>query len=162
MSVRFIAIWMEGLILHSVLVLIASACSMPAPATTVPPPAASLTMPPTTDGLVALSSTALPTVTAGAYTTVTPFCPDAPPPRLIVEERGRVLSTDPRPLNIRAGPGTAWRVLKRIDPDQLFFVIDGPKCSDGYLWFKISYQGVEGWIAEGDGSSYYVEPYLPG
>lgn len=92
----------------------------------------------------------------------TPTCPDAPRTRLIVQERGRVLPDDPRPVNMRQQPGTDQPVKALLPVRAVFFVLDGPVCRNGYSWFKIRYDGVEGWIAEGDRASYYVEPYLPG
>jgi SH3 domain-containing protein len=90
----------------------------------------------------------------------TPICPAAPKERLILQARGRVLPDDPRPINMRSAPGTSNSVLVQIPVRAIFFVLDGPVCSGNFAWFKIRYQGREGWIAEGDLSSYYVEPYL--
>ncbi|MDX1992598.1 MAG: SH3 domain-containing protein [bacterium] len=92
----------------------------------------------------------------------TPVCNDAPPTRLILGERGRVLAEDPRPLNVRSGPGTDYRIFGRLEVMEVFVVVDGPMCGDGYAWFKIQRGILEGWIAEGDLGIYYVEPFLPG
>jgi hypothetical protein len=92
----------------------------------------------------------------------TAVCSDAPRNRLILHERGRVLPDDPRPINLRSAPGTDNTVLMQIPIRALFYVLEGPICADNFAWYKIRYQGREGWIAEGDLSSYYVEPYLPG
>jgi uncharacterized protein YraI len=53
---------------------------------------------------------------------------------MIVAERGRVLDTDPRAVNVRAGPGTDFRILGRIEVEGLFYVLDGPDCADDYVW----------------------------
>lgn len=89
-------------------------------------------------------------------------CPGAPPSRLILQERGFVLPDDPRPVNLRIDSGTAYAILERIPPRTIFYVLDGPVCIDGYAWFRIKAGNVEGWIAEGDQNSYYVDAYLPG
>jgi len=109
------------------------------------------------------------TLTPRAVPTVgsrpTPACPPAPPARLIVQERGRVTlnpEEEPETLNLRAGPGIGFRVLQRIDPLKVFFVLEGPECADDYFWYRVSYDGREGWIAEGDPTGYYAEPYPPG
>jgi hypothetical protein len=81
---------------------------------------------------------------------------------LIVDERGWVLADDPRPINLRAAPGLDNRSLLQIEIGEVFYVLEGPVCQDNFAWYKIRYQGSEGWIAEGDLSSYYVEPYLVG
>lgn len=88
-------------------------------------------------------------------------CPGTPPSRLIVLERGQVTPGD-ETLNLREGPGTDFPVRTRIQPEEFFFVIDGPTCSDGYTWYQIRYRSFEGWIAEGDQEEYYARPYLPG
>jgi Bacterial SH3 domain len=92
----------------------------------------------------------------------TAVCPGAPRGRLILRERGRVLPDDPRPINLRSAPGTSNTVLVQIPIRAVFYVLEGPTCADNFAWYKIRYLGREGWIAEGDLSSYYVEPYLPG
>ncbi len=89
-------------------------------------------------------------------------CEDAPPVQLIVNQRGRVLREDPRPLNMRSAPGTENPIVWRIDVNEIFYVLDGPECADGYQWFLVRYRTYEGWIAEGDNTSYFVEPFLSG
>ncbi|MBC7872185.1 MAG: SH3 domain-containing protein [Chitinophagaceae bacterium] len=101
-------------------------------------------------------------VTSDVVITPTAVCSGAPSPRLIVNERGRVLDDDPRPLNVRSGPGTDYRIFGRLEVLDVFLVESGPNCGDGYVWFKIRRGILEGWIAEGDLGAYYVEPYLPG
>ncbi len=120
---------------------------------------------PTAEATV-IQQAALPTPTLYIVPTPppapTPLCPGAPKERLILQERGIVLPDDPRPINMRSDPGTENRVLVQIPIRAIFYVIDGPVCSDDFTWYKIRYKGREGWIAEGDLTSYYVEPYLPG
>lgn len=91
-----------------------------------------------------------------------PVCVGAPPVQLIVNQRGRVLLDDPSPLNIRGAPGTASNVLGSIDIGQVFYVLEGPECANGYWWFLIRHGSREGWIAEGDDNNYFVEPFLSG
>ena len=122
------------------------------------------------DNQVATQSSATPVPTDAPPTqTPTPIptralltpCPSAPPTRLIVQERGQVTDTDER-LNLRVGPGIDFRILTLIEPLEVFIVLEGPRCADGYAWYQIDYQGREGWIAEGDLNQYYAEPYLTG
>jgi hypothetical protein len=93
-------------------------------------------------------------------------CPDAPPIRLIVQERGRSTSDTTDPINLRNGPGREYNVITSIETGEIFFVLDGPSCNDTFAWFYVRYRrnGHEylGWIAEGDADNYYVEPYLQG
>ncbi|MEO8612052.1 MAG: SH3 domain-containing protein [Chloroflexota bacterium] len=90
-----------------------------------------------------------------------PLCPDAPRPRLILNERARVLPDDPRPINLRGGPGTDNNTITSIPILEIFFVLNGPVCKGNYAWYEVQYGVYQGWVAEGDLSSYYVEPYLP-
>ncbi len=91
----------------------------------------------------------------------TSACEDTPRPRLVIGERGRVLDDDPRRVRIRSLPSVESGIVASIPPDGIFFVIDGPRCEEGYAWYFVRYQRIEGWIAEGDPTSYFVEPYPP-
>lgn len=91
-----------------------------------------------------------------------PLCPNAPRNRLIVRERARVSADDPRPVNLRAGPGTTHEVIEQVTTGTVFYVLEGPECSARYSWYRIEVDGMDGWLAEGDSTNYYVEPYLPG
>ena len=90
-----------------------------------------------------------------------PVCDNTPVSRLIVHERGKVTNNGER-LNIRAGAGTRFRVIGKMEPQDLFLVVGGPECSDEYTWYQVQYGDLVGWIAEGDFVQYYAEPYLPG
>jgi len=91
-----------------------------------------------------------------------PTCPNAPPTRLIVHERARVATEDPRPVNMRSQPGTDNDRIAQIASNEVFFVLEGPICSERYAWYRIDYNDMIGWIAEGDNTSYYVEVFPPG
>lgn len=92
----------------------------------------------------------------------TASCAGAPRERLIIGERGRVLEDDPRNVNVRSKPGVDNILMTVIPINGLFLVLDGPVCLGGYQWYKVRYREVTGWIAEGDLTSYYVEPYGTG
>jgi hypothetical protein len=138
-----------------ILGLVAAACSsnLAVLPNATPPPATAR------PNFVAPSETPSNTLTPSF--TATPVCPAAPPTRLILKQRGRVLPDDPRPINLRAEPGTGSDLITEITIMEVFYVLEGPVCDGDYAWYKIQYGGDEGWIAEGDFSSYYVEPYLP-
>lgn len=108
-----------------------------------------------------------PTVTPTAFrfssieTTPTLACPDAPPTRLILHERGRVSDEDERSSFVRSAPGTQNDDVLSLPVGAIFLVLDGPVCEGDYAWFLIRYRTTEGWIAEGESDLYYVEPYLP-
>lgn len=86
-------------------------------------------------------------------------CPNTLPQRLVTGERGRVTDDDPTPMNVRQGPRTSFERIGQIPIRGIFFVLEGPECSERYAWYRVQYNGLDGWIAEGDDSAYYVEPY---
>ncbi|MEL6308694.1 MAG: SH3 domain-containing protein [Chloroflexota bacterium] len=89
-------------------------------------------------------------------------CANAPSQRLIVFERGRVTDDDDETLNLREGPGVSFEIITALEPSETFFVLDGPNCSGGFLWFRVQAGAFTGWLAEGDSDSYYTEPHLTG
>jgi hypothetical protein len=93
-----------------------------------------------------------------------PICEGAPNTRMIVGARGRVGSQDMRPLNVRASSGTEGRILGRLEVGDLFQVLDGPECRNGFVWYYIERLdgSLRGWVAEGEVGFYYIEPYLIG
>ena len=130
-------------------------------------------LPPTAEmtplvGVTAIAPTqtdtlAFPIIHTPAQPTATQIrCGDAPQQRLVVFERGRVTDDDDETLNLRAGSGVNFDILTRLEPGELFFVLEGPVCSGGFLWFRVQAGAIVGWLAEGDDESYYTEPYLTG
>jgi hypothetical protein len=168
---RRLAAWCFGL--ASALMALLGACASVAPPRSSAPVAASSTPAAATAEptlLLSATPTLPPTGAPFVWPTLppspTPACPGAPRTRLIVLERGRVLPDDPLPVRLREGPGLDKRIIELIPIRAVFYVLDGPICNGGYSWFKVRYQDMEGWLAEGrlqDGAvSYFVEPYLPG
>ena len=93
----------------------------------------------------------------------TPACVGAENTRMIVGERGRVTDNDERPLNVRSGPGTEFRIIGRLEVLEVFDVLDGPQCGTDYIWYRIHRaDGLEGWVAEGVPGQDFIEPYLSG
>jgi len=121
-------------------------------------------------GLIALVALALLSLASAApsqmQATEPPLpraiCAPAPPSRLILHERARVSLADPRPLNMRDGPGTSHPVIAQIPASGVLYVLEGPTCGQNYAWYRIEFQGLSGWIAEGDDRAYFVELYPPG
>lgn len=143
-----------GLTLSLLLALLSAAC---APRQSTPAP----TMP-TLLRVTLAPPTATPFIVPTPPPSPPPTCPGTLRERLIPGERGRVLADDPRPVNLRAEPGTAAQVRAQIPVEAIFFVLEGPACAGEYAWFRVRYRETEGWLAEGDLTSYYVEPYPPG
>ncbi len=84
-------------------------------------------------------------------------CMGAPPPRLTVGETGRV--TPGVPNNVRSSPSLSAPEIGDIPGEGVFSVLEGPVCTDGYLWWKVDHNGLVGWTASGNGAEYWVEPY---
>jgi hypothetical protein len=82
-------------------------------------------------------------------------CPDLPP-RLIVGEWARV--TYDNAVNFRPQPTVNIARLDALTTGITVEVLDGPVCADGYHWWQIDYDGETGWVAEGAGDEYWLEP----
>lgn len=81
-------------------------------------------------------------------------------PRLQVGAGGR--SVHVGNLNIRVSPGTGSRSIGSISPGDTFAVLEGSACVGNYVWWKLNVRGVQGWVAEGEPSSfvYWLEPTI--
>jgi uncharacterized protein YraI len=83
-------------------------------------------------------------------------CPGALPPQLTVGGQGRV--TPGLPNKVRSQPSFSATQVGSIPGEGVFSVLDGPRCSEGYTWWQVNYNGLIGWTAQGDSSEYWVEP----
>jgi serine/threonine protein kinase len=100
-----------------------------------------------------------------ATPTPTPFpvtadgCASSPPPRLTAETTAFV-ETGGVANRLRAEPSVEAEILDFMQPDAGFVVLEGPTCgeTDFLSWWKVNYNGVEGWTAEGEGEEYYLRP----
>lgn len=81
------------------------------------------------------------------------------PSRLAINEWGRVTRFPNERSNVRRQPNVESRIKGQVAPGSAFLVIDGPECGDGLSWWYIRTDTIEGWVAEGDDSTYYLEPY---
>ncbi len=101
----------------------------------------------------------LPLSAIAAQTTTTPAtaCPGAPVPRLSPGMTARpaqsfsTLWADLQSTNILT-------VMFRADGDT-FSVVQGPSCAGGpFNWYQVNFNGMLGWVTEGTGDTYWVEP----
>ena len=86
-------------------------------------------------------------------------CRDAPMPS--INREGYFASILPGPPNnVRLKPGPDNKLLGKIYAYQIVFVVDGPKCADGLVWWYVrDYEtGLEGWTGEGDAKGYWLMP----
>lgn len=97
-------------------------------------------------------------------TGTTPPCPPADDPaylapRLSVGIQARVVTTG-IPNNIRQQAGSSSQLLGEIPPGATFTVVGGPSCStlDKIVWWRVDYNGISGWTAEGKDQEYWLEP----
>lgn len=90
---------------------------------------------------------------------VSPFgCAASPAPRLVPGDQARVTPGDPNTL--RSAPGTANTAVSEIPGGGVFIVLGGPQCGpEGWTWWRVNYAGITGWTAEGQGSTYWLEPF---
>jgi len=115
----------------------------------------------------------IPSVTATAETNSSPTplpptvfsCPLAPNPRLKVGDTARIAFTTGQTTRLRSAPEAGDNVIAMLTEGTEFKIIDGPVCyprpgrNDAYVYWKISVtsNSQEGWLAEGDSGSYYIE-----
>ncbi|MBN2471098.1 MAG: protein kinase [Anaerolineae bacterium] len=129
------------------------------PAPTVTPtwtPLAVLTLRPTTVA-------ALPTRTPRPSLTPTlaiESCPGLLASRLAPGMIAQVADDDPRPVNVRNGPGLDSTRIGSFPINTRFRVLQGPVCQSGYPWYRVERlsDGLTGWVAESGEGVYYLEP----
>lgn len=76
-------------------------------------------------------------------------------PRLVIGRLGQVTSGAAN--NIRDSHATSANRIGRIPGGAQFTVLEGPECDDGYVWWRVNYEGLIGWTAEG-GTDYFLIP----
>lgn len=62
--------------------------------------------------------------------------------------------------NVLDGPYVDRNKIGKISPGDIAKVVDGPSCSNKWIWWKISLEkdGTSGWIPEGDSQKYWLIP----
>lgn len=103
-----------------------------------------------------------PTITPPDFTpaTFTPIpieCSGAPTTRLALNRQIEVVSR--QTVRVRETPNLQGELVLNISRGEVVTTVDGPVCSDGFIWWQIQLEdGTLGWIAEGSSSQYFVEP----
>ena len=79
-------------------------------------------------------------------------------PHLAVGMTGHSISKNN--LSIRNQPGTDSQVTGSLSPGDTFKVVEGPKCLDSFVWWKVDNGKLQGWVAEADPATfkYWLEP----
>ncbi len=88
-------------------------------------------------------------------------CPGFMVSRLAANGYGRVAFTPGLPNNVRSQPDLSAVLIGQIPPGGIFYVISGPVCNNSTAWYQVNFNGLIGWTAEGQGSTYWLEPYTP-
>jgi hypothetical protein len=80
--------------------------------------------------------------------------------RLVPGGQGRVTVTPPLPNTLRAQPNSSSAPVGEIPPGGVFNVLEGPQCgTGGRAYWRVNYNGLVGWTAEGEPGQYWLEPY---
>ncbi len=147
--------------------------SMPPPtATMAVPPLAQATMTRTVTATATFNPTREPTETEAvtpspqaasptATQAVPKFaCGNALPTRLQLGSYAYVDPEPPLPNNLRSAAGKDNTLIGDIQPGQAMKILEGPKCADGWVWWKVQTLETDlvGWTAEGDEQDYWLIP----
>jgi hypothetical protein len=117
------------------------------------PPAPVPTLPPAPAPLPPVPPAPLPTITPWAA------CPYTYLSRLSVGSWAAVTLYPNLPNRVRSQANTSSIVLGFIQPGEVVWVLAGPKCSGGWVWWNIrASSGLQGWTSEGDAQHYWLEP----
>jgi hypothetical protein len=88
------------------------------------------------------------------------ICPGFMPSRLMAGEQGRVSKGNT--VSLRSEPRTDADLIRSVYDTQTFSVLTGPICdADGHAWWQVLVGSSTGWIVEGEGVDFYVEPIIP-
>lgn len=85
-------------------------------------------------------------------------CPKLSWSQLSVNTTARITFTNGTPLRLRDS-AIDGNVISSFDEGTQLKIKDGPLCSDNYIWWKVAIKGKQGWMAEGDGSERFLEPW---
>jgi hypothetical protein len=87
-------------------------------------------------------------------------CLNAPPTRLRIDMFAYVNPDPPLPNNVRRDAGKDNALIGEIEPGQAMKILEGPKCADGWVWWKVRTLETDlvGWTPEGDVQNYWLIP----
>jgi surface antigen len=74
-------------------------------------------------------------------------CPSAPA-QLKPGDVAVVTISDANNLNLRPQPGLNQEIIAGIPKDASVTILAGPVCTGGFRWYKVDYQGQDGWSVE--------------
>lgn len=86
-------------------------------------------------------------------------CSGAPASSLSLGDKIKINPQIPKPNNIRSQAGKKNNLLGKLEINQTAVVIDGWRCVDQMVWWKIrTSTGLEGWTSEGQGNEQWLIP----
>jgi hypothetical protein len=85
-------------------------------------------------------------------------CPGFMPSRLTPGGRGAVTTYPNLPNRVRSNPAFDGTVLGYVPAGGQFQILSGPYCNASTAWWQVNYHGLIGWTAEGQGSTYWLQP----
>lgn len=89
-----------------------------------------------------------------------PFPGSCPQSRIDEGDVTRISDTPPVCSNIRIEPNKTGEKIECVDPGTILQVLDGPRCNDGLIWWKVKTKytanTVIGWTAEGDNQDFWL------
>ncbi|HEX3051892.1 MAG TPA: SH3 domain-containing protein [Aggregatilineaceae bacterium] len=98
----------------------------------------------------------------GSYPEAVPpvpvVCPGFVPSRLVLNSVAMV--TPGEANNLRVEPRLSSAEAGSIPGGEAFIVLDGPVCADQMAWWRVDYRGTVGWTSEGQGSTYWLQPFM--
>jgi hypothetical protein len=66
----------------------------------------------------------------------------------------------PLPNNLRTEAGKKYDLVGAIEPGKAMKILEGPKCADGWVWWKVRAvdSKLVGWTPEGSQQEYWLIP----
>lgn len=88
-------------------------------------------------------------------------CPGTQISILMPGRGARVSDAKPASNRVRSQPSMLAEIVGEMTPGTSFNVLSGLTCADEIAWFEVRAEdGLQGWMAEGDASEYWVMPIL--
>ena len=87
-------------------------------------------------------------------------CLNGLPTRLRVGQFAYVDPDPPLPNNLRTDAGKRYDLVGAIEPGKAMKILEGPKCADGWAWWKVRAvdSKLVGWTPEGSQQEYWLIP----
>lgn len=86
-------------------------------------------------------------------------CPGFMPSRMVLGATGYV-TVGGGANNLRELPSRDGALLGQIPEGAAFTVVEGPTCTEDMAWWRVNFNGIVGWTAEGQGDVYWLTPTL--